>query len=125
MAELMALEQCQEILRDSNLHNTIIEADSKLIINSVKKLCNGSVPDKVSKHWRLLQVYQLIQSHLRTMRTLSFIHVQRTTNRLADIMANEGVLCTKSNKIYEWSETPQGRLRDECHKQATLNKEIC
>eukprot|EP00253_Pinus_taeda_P003909 PITA_03909 len=106
MANLMALEQCLEILRDSNLHNTIIEADSELIINLIKKICNGLTSDKVSKHWRLLQVYQLIQSHLHTMRTLSFINVRRTTNKLADILANEGVLCAKSNKRYDWIGTP-------------------
>ena len=50
MVELMALEQCLEILMDSNLHNTIIESDSELIINSVKKICNGSAPEKVLKH---------------------------------------------------------------------------
>lgn len=72
MAELMALEQCLEILMEINLHNSIIEADSKLIINSVKKICNGIAPERVSKHWRLLQVYQRIQSYLRTLRTLNF-----------------------------------------------------
>ncbi len=55
MTELMALEQCLEILMESNLQNTIIKADSELIINSVKKICNGSAPEKVSKHSRLLQ----------------------------------------------------------------------
>ena len=64
MAELMALEQCLEILRESNLHNIIIEANSELIINSVKKISYGSAPDKVSRHWQLLPVYQCIHSHL-------------------------------------------------------------
>lgn len=50
MVELMALEQRIEILIDSNLHNTIIQVDSQLIINLVKKICNGSTPEKVSKH---------------------------------------------------------------------------
>ena len=54
MAKLMALEKCLEILRDSNLHNTIIEADSELIINSVKKICHGFAPDRVSRHLQLL-----------------------------------------------------------------------
>lgn len=57
MAETMALEQSLEILKNSNLQNTIIEADYELIINLVKRICYGSAPDKVSKHWRLLQVY--------------------------------------------------------------------
>ena len=54
MAELMALEKCLEILIESNLHDTIIEVDSELIINSVKKISNGITPERVSKHWRLL-----------------------------------------------------------------------
>jgi len=88
MAKLVALEKFLEILRESNLHNTIIEADYELIINSVKKICYGSASEKVSRHWRLLQVYQRIQSHLQNMRTLSFTHVRRTTNKLMDILAN-------------------------------------
>jgi len=60
VAELMALKQCLEILIESDLHNAIVEVDSELIINSVKKICNGTTPEKVSKHWRLLQVYQRI-----------------------------------------------------------------
>lgn len=50
MAELMALEKCLENLVDSNSHNVIIEADSKLIIKEAKKMCNGTAPKKVSKH---------------------------------------------------------------------------
>ena len=38
MAELMALEQCLEILIELNLHNAIIEADSELVINAAKKM---------------------------------------------------------------------------------------
>jgi len=49
MAEIMALEQILEILKDLNHHNTINEADSKLIINLVKKIRYGWAPDKVSR----------------------------------------------------------------------------
>lgn len=50
MVELMALEKCLERLIESNLHNAIVEADSELIINSIKKICNGTTPKKLSKH---------------------------------------------------------------------------
>lgn len=49
MAELMALEQCIEFLKQDNHLNVIIEADSKLTINSVKRISCGVVPEKVSK----------------------------------------------------------------------------
>lgn len=59
MVELMALEQCLEILVDSNLDNVIIEVDSELIIRAAKKICNGTSPNKVSKHWKLSQVFHV------------------------------------------------------------------
>lgn len=37
MMELMAIEQCLEFLKQDNRSNVIIEADSELIINSVKE----------------------------------------------------------------------------------------
>jgi len=54
MLELLALEQCLEILVEANLQNDIIEADLELIIRAAKKIHNGTLPDKVSKHWKLL-----------------------------------------------------------------------
>lgn len=124
MAELMALKQCLEILRDSNLHNTIIETNFELIIHLVKKICYGSTPDKVSRHWRLLQVYQRIQSHPQNMKTPSFTHVHLTTNKLVDILANEGILCAKRNKIYDWKGTHQGRLKEVCLRQVNMDREF-
>lgn len=124
MAELMALEKCLEILKNDNLQNIIIEADSELIINSVKRIYCGSAPEKVSRHWRLLRVYQRIHAHLQNMRTLSFKHVRRTANKLADILANKGALCSKSSNKYRWHEVPQGRLRDDCLSQANTDREL-
>eukprot|EP00253_Pinus_taeda_P010632 PITA_10632 len=88
MAELMALEQCLDFLEQDNRQNVIIEANSELIINSVKRISCGTEPKKVSKHWRLIQVFQRIQLHLLCLRTVSFNHVRRTANKLADILAN-------------------------------------
>ncbi len=78
---------------DYNLHNTIIEADSKLMINLVKRISTSKTQDKISNHWQLSQVFHRVQYHLRTLRTLSFIHVLRDANRVADRLANEGVIC--------------------------------
>ena len=50
----MALEQCLEIFISSNLHNAIIEANSELIIDLVKKIGNDTTPEKVSNYSRLL-----------------------------------------------------------------------
>ena len=46
MAELMAMELCLEILLKYNIHNVIIEADSELVINSVKRVNATVAPEK-------------------------------------------------------------------------------
>jgi len=124
MAELMALEQCLEISLDSNLHNVIIEADSELIIRAAKKICNGTSLDKVSKHWRLLQVFHYIQSHLQTLKTISFVHVKRKANMLADRLANEGVTNMDRDSRYAWDLLPLGKLLEDCLCQADKDMEL-
>ena len=124
MAELMALEQCLEILKNNNLKNIIIEVDSELIINLIKRIYRGSTPEKVLRYWRLVQDYQRINSHLQNMRTSSFTHVRWTTNKLVDIIANKGALCAKINIKYRWNEVSQGRLRDDCLSQAKADREL-
>jgi len=82
MAELMAMEQCLDLLKQNNCLNVMIEANLELIINSVQKIHNGTVLDKVSKHWNLIRVFQIIQSHLQGLRTISFHHVRIKANKL-------------------------------------------
>jgi len=91
MAELMAMELCLEILLKYNIQNVNIEVDSELVINSVKRINVGVALEKISKHWRLLQVYQIIQTHLRMLRTLRLVHVRREANKVANWLANERV----------------------------------
>lgn len=116
MAELMALEKCLEILRDSSRHNIMIEVDSEYIIRSVKKICNGS-------DWRLLQVYQHIQSHLRTMRTFSLFMFAKQPIGWRIFWQMKGYSVPKVIKNMTRWKPPQGRLREECHKQETLDRE--
>lgn len=106
MAEVMVLEQCLDFLKQENLHNIIIEANSEPIINSVKRICCGIEPEKVLSHWRLIQVFQRIQFHLLDLQTMSFTHVWRTANKLADVLANQGVACTKNRVKILWQDMP-------------------
>lgn len=48
MAELMVMEQCLDLLKRCKYYNVIIEADSELVINSVKRINCGSELEKVS-----------------------------------------------------------------------------
>ena len=123
MAELMALEQCLEILVDLNSQNVIIEADSELIIKAAKKMCNGTTSEKVSKHWRLSQVFHCIHNHLQTLRTINFVHVKRKANMLVDRLANEGVISKGSGTRHVWESIHPGKLCDDCLYQAAKDME--
>lgn len=102
MAELLELDQCLEILVEENLQNANIEAESEFIIRVAKKIHNGTSPDKVSKHWKLLQVFFRIHSHLQTLRMIRFIHVRRKANMLGDRLANEGVTNKDKDSQHAW-----------------------
>jgi len=60
----MALEQCLEFLIQNHHSNVIVEADSEITINTVKRINGCSQLERVSNHWKLMQVYQIIQVHL-------------------------------------------------------------
>jgi len=124
MAELMALEQCLELLKLNHSLNVPIEADSEISINAVKKISYGTMSERVSKHWRLIQVYQRIQNHLQGLRTVSFNHVRRKANKLADLLANQGVINSDCRIKMKWQEMPPSRLKAICDAQATEDKEI-
>lgn len=72
----MALEQCLELLILNHSSNVIIEVDLEISINVVKRISYGVAPEKVSKQWQLIQVYQRIKNHLLSLRTISFSHVR-------------------------------------------------
>lgn len=109
---------------DSNLQNVIIEAHSELIIKAVKKMCNGMTPEKVSKHWRLPQVFHRIHTHLQTLRNVNFVHSKRKENGLADRFGNEGVIskehCTKQVR----ESIPLGKFCDDCLCEDEKDKEL-
>jgi len=118
MIELMVMESCLEILLKYNIQNVIIEADLELVINSIKRINVSATPEKISEHWQLLQVYQRIQTHLRMLRTLMLVHVRREANKVADLIANEGVRNKHSDLSYWWEEITNDKLKEGCSSRA-------
>jgi len=124
MAELMAFDKCLEILKLNHSSNVLIEADSEISINEVKKMSYGTTQERVSKHWRLIQVYQRIQKHLLSLQTVSFNHVWRKANKLADLLADHGVTNPDCRIEMKWQEMPPSKLKALCDAQAAEDKEI-
>lgn len=124
MAELMAVEQCLEFLTQNHGSNVVVEADSEITINSVKTINYGTRREKVSNHWKLIEVYQRIQVHLEGLRIVSFNYVRRTANKLRDSLAHQGVNNADCGMAKKWQEIPQNRLKALCEEQATEDREV-
>ena len=70
----------------------------------VKQLANGKSTEKVSSSWRLASRLDDLRSMVMTHSTLSFVHVRREANQVADLLANVGVSDVRANR--------RGRLED-------------
>lgn len=120
----MALEQSLESLSNNHHSNFIVEADSEITINAAKITSGGSKPDKVSNHWKLIQVYQRIQMHLRGLRTISFNHVRGDANKMVDLLANQGVNSVVGGMAKKWQEIPPSRAKAIWEEQAKEDREV-
>jgi ribonuclease HI len=69
-AKFGALELGLEILSRERMTNIIMEGESTLVINMVKKLPNGTRVGKVQRHWRLAHSLQKIQEHMKMINTV-------------------------------------------------------
>lgn len=120
----MASEQCLDYIKKDNCVNVVIEVDSELVINSIKRIGCGKELEKFSNHWRLIQVFQRIQGHLYGLRTVRFNHVCRKPKKLADILENQGVNYKERTVSMGWQAVPQGSLKILCHTQAEEDREV-
>jgi ribonuclease HI len=68
--EFGSLKLGLKILSCERMTNTIMEGDSTLVTNMVKRIQNGMRVGKVQRHWRLAHSLQKIQEHLQTMKTV-------------------------------------------------------
>jgi ribonuclease HI len=104
--EFRSLELSLKILRLERMTNTIVEGDSTLFINTMKRLQNDTRVGRVQKHWRLAHSLQKIQEHLQTINTIELCWVRRSTNGLADRISNEGVIKEGPKLDTTWTNIP-------------------
>jgi ribonuclease HI len=122
-AKFRALEIGLKILSRERMTNTIVEGDSTLVINTVKRLQNGTRVGKVQRHWRLAHSLQKIQEHLQKMNTVELRWVRRSANGLADRITNEGVSKEGSELDTTWRNIPNGQFRTDCTQLATKDRD--
>lgn len=90
-AELEGLWQGLILTWNLNLQPLVVEGDSQILINMAKHLQNGSQARKIATSWRLEARLEAIEQSLRSNRAISFNHIKREGNKVADLLANIGV----------------------------------
>lgn len=68
-----------------------MEGDSLILITAAKKIQAGATAVKVATSWRLLSRLESLEAKLQNPHSITFQHVRRTANQVADRMANQGV----------------------------------
>jgi hypothetical protein len=64
VAELWGLTKGLQIAIKNNFSQLVVEGDSQILINLLRKILNGASPDKISPSWRLLHGLQSITDSL-------------------------------------------------------------
>lgn len=90
-AELEGLWQGLCLAQQHNFQPVVIEGDSQIFINMANQLLTGSPASKVANNWRMADHLELIEQWLRTNRAITFNHVKREGNKVANLLANKAV----------------------------------
>lgn len=90
-AELEGLWTGLCIAEDENFFPLDIEGDSQILIEVANRIQYGTSAANIASSWRLLGRLEQIEDWLRTPRSVNFRHVRRTTNKVVDRLANQGV----------------------------------
>lgn len=90
------------------------EVDSKLIIHILIKLQWSSPPSKLSSHWRLESLINILTSLLPSISGLVPSHVKRVANKVADLMANANYDDPLVVEDSTWEEFPPSSLKQTC-----------
>eukprot|EP00253_Pinus_taeda_P022049 PITA_22049 len=90
-AELEGLWKGICIADKKNFFPLEVEGDSLILINAAIRIQAGTSAAKIASSWRLLSRLELLEERLRNPHSITFKHVKRTANKVADRLANQGV----------------------------------
>lgn len=91
VAELEGLWKGICIADQHNLYPLEVEGDSLILINAATRIQAVTSTAKIVSNWRLLSRLETLEEWLRRPHSIIFKHVRRTTNKVADRLANQGV----------------------------------
>lgn len=90
-AELEGLWNGICISEQKNFYPLEAEWDSLILIIVAIRIQASTSTAKIASSWRLLSRLEQMGEWLWTRRSITFKHIRRTTNKVADKLANQGV----------------------------------
>ena len=91
LAELEGLVHGLKWATDFGWSPLIVEGDSRLIISMETRLQAGSSTSKISQNWRWESRIEKLFSILQAFPAVTFMHIRRKGNSVADAAADKGV----------------------------------
>jgi hypothetical protein len=104
----------------NNFTKLVVEGDSQIIINLLRKILNGASPDRILPSWRLLHGLQSITDSLRPELAIIPAHVRRKANQVADELANMGISRRGSELICNSALEPDHPILQQCICKARM-----
>ena len=98
------LAQCQ------NWIPLVVEGDSQMVIYMAERIHNDVSYSKVLTSWSLEYRLELVEELVSRMRDLSFLHVRRVGNKVADSLANMGMKARQTCIGHAWEGLSNERL---------------
>lgn len=89
-AELEGLWKGICIAEINNFFPLEVEGDSQVLIEVAIWIQSGSSVEKIASSWWLLSRLEQIEEWFRALRSITFKHIQRITNKVADRLENQG-----------------------------------
>lgn len=102
VAELEGLLAGIALVERLDLQPVILEGDSQVIITLATKLQQGHKVDRLTKNWKLEFRVECLADTLGRYRHCAFSHVRRRANRVADMLANLGVMVADNFAFTKW-----------------------
>jgi len=96
-----------------------VEGDSQILINAAIRIQSGTPATKVSSSWRLLRRLESLEVRLKGTNSISFQHVKREANKVADHLANQGVDLNGPPFSGKLNESTNHQLQNDCLSLAT------
>jgi ribonuclease HI len=99
----------------------VVQGDSWIIIQIIRKMHNGTVTHKVSRNWCFSSNLTLPQKEIKNIPGLITSHVLQEANRVADRLSNEGINQNQIEFCEHVEQLPNQCLKKDCLSLAYID----